>query len=220
MTRTRGSLRRAGLVTTVLLTALPMSACSLAIPSDASSTPTPSASSTTAPETGSTAAPAGSGFTFEDGTTLSSSAHIEWADGLFADDGWTLTAPDDGNGNWGYTSADGACTAAFWQGLLDGLTLTGDDSTNTDALLAYFLNAEVSDVTSAAYDQELSYQVAGSGGLEARAVVGQQDDRTWIITARAFGSAGVGVYTLVDCTGADAQAVVDEVNAQNAVVVI
>src|SRR5690606_9171155 len=101
-------------------------------------------------------------LTFEAGALLPGSTYVEWSDGLMMDDGWDLTSPDTGNGTWGYTLVDGTCTAAFWQGTLDGLTPSGDDSTDSDAVIAFFLNAEVSDVTTAAKDTELSYQFGGA----------------------------------------------------------
>jgi hypothetical protein len=158
-------------------------------------------------------------LSFADGALLSDSTYIEWADGLMFDDGWEITTPDTGNGTWGYTTTDGTCTAAFWQGTLDGLTPTGDDSADTDAVIAFFLDADVAEVTAAATDAELSYQVGGAGGVDARSAGGQQDEtRTWSITARAFSQVGAGVYTLVDCTGGDFDAAVAEVIAQNAIV--
>ncbi len=219
MKHSRGDDRRAGIATVILLALLPMSACSLTIPEGSGSEPGSSASTAPESSTKPSPAPSAAGFTFEDGASLSAANYIEWADGLFGDDGWTLTSPDDGNGNWGYTSIDGACTVAFWQGRLDGLTPAGDDSVDSDAVIAFFVNAERQQITDFGYDEELSYQIAGAGGLEARAILSEEDDRTWILAARAFGSAGVGLYTLVDCTGGDAQATFDEVVEKNAILI-
>ena len=201
---------------------MPLSACSLTTASEPSSSPTASAPEETpdAEPAEETPDAASSRFTFEDGTTLTGSSQIQWGDGLYADDGWELTSPDDGNGNWGYTTVDGSCAVAFWQGTLDELTLSGDDSTDSDALIAFFLETTVEQVGEVAGDTELGYQTTGAGGLDARWVIGQQDDRTWSLIARSFSAAGVGVYLLVDCSGVDADPVISEVVGKTAVVIM
>ncbi|MGM7699064.1 hypothetical protein [Microbacterium sp. A84] len=228
MNRTRSL--RVTAIAILALTTLPLSGCLFSsIPSEAPSaeepisTPSPSEEATVEEpaddESEETYSDVPATLSFADGALLPDSTYIEWADGLMFDDGWEITTPDTGNGTWGYTTTDGTCTASFWQGTLDGLTPTGDDSADTDAVIAFFLDAEVADVTAAATNTELSYQVGGAGGLDARSIGGQQDDdaRTWSMTARAFGHVGAGVYTLVDCTGGDFDATVAEVIAQNAI---
>lgn len=218
MTRTR-SVRLAAAAIIAIAT-LPLSGCLYAsIPTEAPviEDPPSSPEPTTEGDPTTTDGDVPATLSFEDGALLPETAYIEWADGLMFDDGWEMTTPDTGTGNWGYTTADGTCTVAFWQGTLDGLTPTGDDSVDSDAVIAFFLDAEVADVTASATDAELSYQIGGAGGVDARSVVGQQDARTWSITARAFGQLGVGLYTLVDCTGGDFEATVAEVIEKNAI---
>lgn len=218
LTGMRSRTARLAAVALVAAAALPLSGCLYAsIPSGGQVTSepvdTPSPTATADDEVVAT----GEGLSFADGATLSSGTYIEWSDGFFTDDGWDLTSPDDGAGNWGYTSVDGACTVSFWQGLTDGLTLVGDDSNDSDALLGYVLSAPTAEVTAAAADAELSYLTPGAGGLDARVIRGEEDGRTWTVTARSFTAVGVGLYVIVDCTGGDFDAAADAVVDKSAV---
>ncbi|MGO1803101.1 MAG: hypothetical protein ACTHZW_10860 [Microbacteriaceae bacterium] len=159
-------------------------------------------------------------LTFDDGALLPESVYIEWGDGLLTDDGWEVVSPDDGNGTWTYGTVDGTCTAQFWQGLTgDVETTPGDDSASSDAILATLLQTDAASVTPSASDGAFSYQIDGNADVEHRRLLGQQDDRDWIMAARAFTATGVGVYLIVDCTGGDANAVFAEVTDSNPVVV-
>ena len=204
-----------------MIAAVPLSGCLYAaIPSDVPAVEDPI--STPEPTTGDENTADGDSTTstslsFEDGALLPADTYIEWGDGLMADDGWELSTPDTGTGTWGYTTVDDSCTATFWQGNMDGLTLAGDDAIDSDAVIAYFLNASVADVTAAATDTELSYQIGGAGGLEARTVAGQQDGRSWNVLARAFSGMGGAVYLVVDCAGSSTEPVLSEVIDKNAV---
>lgn len=135
------------------------------------------------------------------------------------DDGWEVTASDDGNGGWAYGTIDGTCTAQFWQGYTSDVPVTpGDDSASSDAILAVLLQTDAATITPNAVDGAFNYQVAGNADVAHRQITGQDGDRTWIMAARAFATPGLGVYLIVDCTGADAEAVLSEVVEKNAIV--
>jgi hypothetical protein len=157
---------------------------------------------------------------FAEGQELPATAYIEWGDGLMTDDGWVTESPDDGNGGWSYATADGSCTAQFWQGLTsDVAVVAGDDSASSDAILAVLLQSNAAEITPLATTGEFSYQVGGTGGVEHRQVVGAEGERTWVMAARAFTAVGVGLYVIVDCTTGDAGAIMAEVADKNAIVV-
>ncbi len=160
-------------------------------------------------------------LSFAEGAELPATAYIEWGDGFFTDDGWTVDQPDDGNGGWSYRTIDGTCLAQFWQGLItDVPVVDGDDSISSDAMLAVILgDATTADITPAATTGGFAYQSGGNTDVENRQITGQDGDRTWIMSARAFTATGVGVYVIVDCTGGDAAAVMAEVVDANAIVV-
>ena len=162
----------------------------------------------------------GSTLTFAEGLDLSSSSSIEWGDGFLADDAWKTVSADDGNGGWTYGTLDDTCTAQFWQGrIADVPVIAGDDSASSDAILGLLLNTTTADITAVATTDEFSSQFGGNGGVENRQVIGEDGDRTWLMAARAFTQAGVGLYVIVDCTGADAADTMALVNEANAVVV-
>lgn len=161
-----------------------------------------------------------SGLSFAQGQELPETAYIEWGDGLMTDDGWTVVAPDNGDGGWTYGTADGTCTAQFWQGFIADVPVTaGDDSASSDAILGALLKTDTAAITSAATTGEFSFQIGGTGGVENRQVVGVEGERSWIMSARAFTRTGVGVYLIIDCTGGDPNAVLAEVVEKNAIVV-
>jgi hypothetical protein len=159
---------------------------------------------------------------FADGAELDASATAEWADGLVLDDGWTLTSPDDGNGNWGYTSADGGCTVAYWQGRIGDVdTSSGDDAVVSDKMLATLLGASDADIAEYAFDTGFAYQVPGNDDVDARAVVGDDGTTQWIMAARALSQPGLGFTVTIDCTGGeDPESVLDEVNQLSALMVV
>lgn len=159
-------------------------------------------------------------LSFDDGTLLPETAYVEWGDGLRADDGWEVTAPDDGNGGWTYGTIDGTCTAQFWQGLVSDVPTTpGDDRTSSDAILGVLLESDATEISPHAVDGAFTYQLGGGRDVAFRQLTGEQDGRTWIMSARAFTATGAGVYVIVDCTGGDANAVLDEVIEKNAILV-
>ena len=161
-----------------------------------------------------------SALSFEDGTLLPETAFIEWGDGLMTDDGWEVTSPDDGNGGWAYGTVDGTCTAQFWQGITsDVATTPGDDRASSDAILGVLLQAAAAEISPHAVDGAFTYQMGGARDVAVRQLTGEQDGRTWIMSARAFTATGAGVYVIVDCTGGDANAVLEEVIEKNAILV-
>ncbi|MFT4258951.1 hypothetical protein [Microbacterium sp.] len=166
-------------------------------------------------------ASSGETMSFADGAGVSSAAYAEWGDGFFADDGWTIDEPDDGNGGWSYATLDGTCIAQFWQGDLSGLPLVaGDDSTSSDALLAYALgdSTTTADVTPYASSVLIGYGAGSNRSLDARQVWGEDGDWEWSITARAFSAASAGVYLIIDCEGGDLDAAFEEVVGKNPVI--
>lgn len=205
----------------VAFAALPLTGCVYnAIPAESSApaaTATPDSSPIpTTPESDSNL-PAT--LTFADGDLLPESAYIQWSDSLMLDDGWTTTSSDDGNGGWEYGTADGTCTARFWQGLIaDEQAIPGDDSASSDEILAMILNADAAEVTPHAVDGNFAYQSRSNLSAEHRQVTGQQDGRTWIVAARALSSVGAGFYLIVNCEGGDANAVFTEVVEKNPLV--
>ncbi|WP_157540850.1 hypothetical protein [Microbacterium sp. XT11] len=226
MTRTSGG-RAAAAATIVGLALLPLSGCLYAQipehPTAVESTPAsdgPADEPADEPSDPPADAPA-DGLSFADGASIPASAHIEWGDGFFMDDGWTVTSPDDGNGGWAYGTTDGTCVARFWQGDVSGLPLVaGDDSASSDALLAYVIgDASAADITPLAVTASLGYGTGSNQTLEARQIIGEDGDRRWAITARAFTANAHGVYVIADCTGGDLEAVFAEIVEKNPVVV-
>ncbi|GAA1540364.1 hypothetical protein HD600_001038 [Microbacterium ginsengiterrae] len=199
--------------------ALTLSGCVYsAIPADEAPRPSSSAPQETAePEGAESGVP--SALTFDAGTALPASAYIEWGDSLMADDGWEITSPDDGNGSWTHGTVDGTCTAQFWQGFTGDVdTVPGDDSASSDAILATLLQTDPATVTAHASDGTFSYQVGGNADVDHRRLASGQDDRNWIMAARAFTATGIGVYLLLDCTGGDVEAVFAEVVDKNPII--
>jgi hypothetical protein len=236
---------RVALAALLALAALPLSGCLASlIPAEAPArttespraTPTiePDAEPSTRPDTGEDAdadtdtdaavPPSGGGgtITFTQGNDLDSATYVSWTDGLMMDDGWTIEAADDGQGNWSYRTADGTCVARFWQGLTESQVspVVGDDRATTDILLALTLGTDTANITAHAGDASFSYLLGGEGSVDNRSIRGGEGDRQWILSARAFAAVGIGVTVLVDCTGGDPDAVLAEVNEKNAIAVV
>ncbi|MCS3843316.1 hypothetical protein [Microbacterium sp. AK031] len=219
--RTKASPSRLAAGAVMALAILPLSGCLFnSIPADTPAAEDPI--STPEPTTGGDSgendgAPAT--LSFEDGDLLSDSVYIEWGDGLMTDDGWETTSADDGNGGWAYGTIDGTCTAQFWQGYTSDVQVTpGDDSASSDAMLGAILQTDAATITPNAVDGAFSYQVGGNTDVANRQITGQDGDRTWIMSARAFATPGLGVYLIVDCTGGDTKAVLAEVIEKNALI--
>lgn len=216
---------RLAALSVVALAVLPLSGCLYAqIPVNVPDGDGPDPSPTAIPTEQPSEVPSGdlpSTMTFADGADIPPNAYIQWGDGLIADDGWKVVAPDDGNGGWTYGTIDDTCTAQFWQGLIpDVPTVAGDDSLSSDAMLAVILGeADASAITPLATTGSFSYQVGGNADVENRHVIGEEADRQWAMAARAFTATGVGLYVIVDCTGGDIDATMADVIDKNAVVV-
>ena len=157
------------------------------------------------------------GLTF-DGDTLPKGGRVEWSDGLIADDGWKVDKPDDGNGHWSYTTVDGLCTVQFWQGTT---TSSGakDDRGASDLMLATLTQATIDDVTAAASDLGLKNATTGDYDIDSRTVQGGNDPASWVIQARVFEKAGVGLYFILDCTDGSASTVADEIVEKDPILV-
>lgn len=160
-------------------------------------------------------------MSFADGADLPATAYAQWGDGLFADDGWKVVEPDDGNGGWTYGTVDDTCTAQFWQGLISDVPVVeGDDHVSSDAMLAVILgDATAADITPLATTGGFAYQTGGNTDVENRQLAGAEGERAWVIAARAFTATGSGFYVVVDCTGGDVDAVMAEVVDKNAIII-
>lgn len=105
-------------------------------------------------------------MTFADGTTVDPGALIEWGDRLMLDKGWTLTSPDDGQGNWAYTTVDEACWVSFFQGK-DPRFESADDRTSSLQVLAFLNNLEYAELEQyAEHVTEGQFQYITSGGRD------------------------------------------------------
>lgn len=159
-------------------------------------------------------------LSFEDGALLPATAHVEWGDGLMADDGWQVTTADDGNGGWAYGTVDDTCAAQFWQGLASDVPTTpGDDRASSDAILGVLLQSDAASVAPHAVDGAFTYQLGGEREVAFRQLTGEQGGHDWIMSARAFTATDAALYVIVDCAGGDANAVLDEVIEKNAILV-
>ncbi|PRB10078.1 hypothetical protein [Microbacterium sp. MYb62] len=220
MTRTSSIPRRLASTAIAAVAVLSLSGCLYAQIPEGSPSDRPSPSTETDAPIDESPGSTGSTLTFDEGLELASDTYIEWGDGLAVDDGWKIVSPDDGNGGWTYGTVDGTCTARFWQGYTtDVPVVAGDDSASSDAILGLLLQTPTAEVTPVATTGEFSYMAGGSGGVETRQIVGVDGSRTWLMAARAFTQTGVGLYVIVDCTAADAEATMAVINEENAVVV-
>ncbi|OAN39016.1 hypothetical protein [Microbacterium sp. H83] len=218
-------LHRFAAVAAVALAVLPLSGCLYAqipvnVPDGDGPDPVPTTSPTDEPAD-ETSGALPTTMSFADGADLPATAYIQWGDGLIVDDGWTTVKPDDGNGGWTYGTADGLCTAQFWQGLISDVpTVPGDDAASSDAMLAVILGeTDTAAISTAATTSAFSYQIGGNADVESRQLVGDAGDRQWVMATRAFTATGVGLSVIVDCTGGDVNAVMAEVVDKNAVVI-
>ena len=156
-------------------------------------------------------------LTFAAGSKLSESDLPQMVESLAADDDWTLTSPDDGNGNWSYTAADGQCTVHFTQQLLrEGVTVVpGDDRTTTDNYLDYVFAYEGKSVAENAADAKLLSGFEDQAEAQVRVLTGIGDDGTeWATYVRAFAEPRVGLVVDIACKpGADSAATIQGVIA-------
>lgn len=220
--RTAPAVLRLGAVGLLLAVALPLSACgfpfspysggAVAVGGDDSPPPSTPPTSSDAP------AADGTGFTFDE-PTPAAGAQIGWSDRMLSDSSWTIDALDDGNGNWSYKTTDGVCVVKFWQGTVSA-TGAADDRAASDLMLAALTQATIADVTAAAEDVPLKNASTGARDVDTRAVQGENGAATWVIQARAFRTAGLGVSYVLDCTDGSAVDVARTVIANNPVQII
>jgi hypothetical protein len=216
---TRRHMRR---LTALTLAMLLLAGCASAAPADgrppseagagsptkapALATPTPSPSQSAAPAT----PPAD--VTFEAGSALAAGEwDVGWVEVLADTPGFSVAAPDDGNGSFSYTDDGTGCAMRFYQGSITDLDMTQDDRSISDDYLGVMMAALVEgstreDVAAYAYD-DLAGQYPAEGTVSTRTIAGTSSSgETWLHSARMFGSLGGGVYIGIVCpAGQDAQ---------------
>ena len=209
----------------MLAITVPLSGCiALSIPDAGSippktpAAPEPPAESPTEKPTPDAPALTSDSLTFAEGAQIAPGTLTQWGDGLIADDGWTMTSPDDGAGSWGYTTTDGACTADFWQGTVYDME-EPDDQAASELVLASLLQADPADVAEHADTGSFSFALSGRGNADQRFVAGEDGDRTWVIAARGFAQTQSAVYVVIDCVDGQAESVAKDVWEKSAVVV-
>jgi hypothetical protein len=221
MSRHARRIRRASLAAAVAALAGTLSGCLL--PPLPGAEPQPSASKPAArpePEPSITITDKGKigAMSFADGDALAASAIPQWSDGLLADDGWTLTTPDTGAGRWGYTTADGTCTASFWQGRILDMAAE-DDLTASDFILATLLKVDVAALEGRIDDGTIGYMFPDNPVAEYRYLQGSEPGRSWVIVARGFAQTKSALYFDVDCASDRAAEVSREVVSKTAIAV-
>jgi hypothetical protein len=125
-----------------------------------------------------------------------------WQDSALVGGGaWTLTTPDDG-GSWGYTSADGDCTANFQQSRLDETqSAAPDDRVATDRAMAWSYGWSESDVSTDAAERDLGFGLPANRVVAARTIEAVNDSgMNGILAARAFRQAGLAFFIDAWCT--------------------
>src|SRR6218665_438673 len=182
---------------------------------DVSEAPQPTPSDDTGVDDGTVAATT---MSFDDGAAIAPGSIAQWSDGLLTDDGWTLTSPDVGEGGWTYTSADGTCSAAFWQGQVYDMTAT-DDRSASDFMLGALISADAATVEQAGQDGTLAYFSGANRVADSRYISQVEADRSWAIAVRGFAVLKSTVYLIVDCSTDQAETVIDEVITKNPIIV-
>jgi len=210
-------------VTALLLSALVLTACAPDVTGARRVSPEPTASAGSGddgetPEPVDDDAPSPpADLTFAAGADLEPGAwHAGWDDRLMvADDRFSVSTPDDGNGAWAYLDGQTQCTVAFYQGAITDLAMGADDRESTDNMLAAVLTAQIpgvtgADVTANASDEFVA-QTTQEGSVDVRIVGGSGgsagDEATWSEFGRMFGTLGTALVVNVECpAGQDASA--------------
>ena len=139
-------------------------------------------------------------LTFEAGAVLGPRLRAQWGDSLVADADYTLTTPDDGNGNWAYTQNSTQCEVRFWQGDVSSIGSGEGDRALSDAVLATWLKVSPDEVTAAAQDDMVGYVPGTSGSTQVRVVAGStQSGGSWVAAARGLTSFHGGFVVHVTC---------------------
>jgi hypothetical protein len=125
-----------------------------------------------------------------------------WEDSALVGGGnWTLTTPDDG-GSWGYTSADGDCTADFQQSRLDDtVSAAPDDRAATDRAMAWYYGWSETDVSTDAAERDMGFGPPTNRVVAARTIEAVNDGgMNGILAARAFRQTGLAFFVDAWCT--------------------
>ncbi|WP_111721013.1 hypothetical protein [Homoserinimonas sp. OAct 916] len=190
------------------------------VSASASASPSPSDS----PATGEQPTLPLENLTFEAGNSLPADSLPQFGENLSGNTDWQVSSPDDGTGSWAYTSSDGLCQALFSQHRLDESvpTIADDDRATTDALLKHLLKLSPEELATGVIDGTVGYGELGNGSTtDVRAVAASNPDSgQWLMAARAFAAAGIGLSVDLACKpGADSPQVFGEVLAGTTVVV-
>lgn len=201
----RQSLRRLVLAL-VLAASLSLTGCGLI---DA---PAPGGGFSASAEATLSTAPSPSGppaeLTFAAGAELDETMLAQWGDPLVADQDFTLTAQDDGNGSWEYTRVTTQCTARFWQGTIDDIDTAQPDEAISDAMLATWYRTTPEEIARFAKEDAVGYQLAGAGSVAMRIVAGSTPaGASYVAAARGMGAIPAGLLVEIICpAGQDASA--------------
>ena len=160
-------------------------------------------------------------FSFADGQTLAPETYIIWAETLTETEGWEYVELTS-DGAWTYRSSDDTCTVSFWHGPLDERGRTGgDDFTATNTLLAGVLGGDQAEVASGATNGTFTNQTASEPPIQTRETTGTLDGGgSFATAARAFTVPNAGLTVYVECTVGEAGPVLDEITAENPVLLL
>lgn len=217
------TIRRARLTVSALLVALalPLSGCiAMSIPDQpaAHTEPPVATEETSEPTPQQTVAPeAHSTMTFEDGANLGADSFVQWGDGLMFDDGWAVSSPDNGQGQWAYGSADGACNASFYQGIETSLIGSENDYEATVSALVMLLESDRATVEEHMSEGTFSFQAPGAREAAHLSVDGEDEYGPWNLAVRAFAQTGAVLYVNMACADGSIDERTDEVYNKNLV---
>lgn len=216
--RTRPIMRIAAGATAIALLA-PLSGCLSSVPPVEAAEPGES-QRPTAPTPTWTSVEVGEhpDLTFERGASLEPGMVTQWSDGLRDEQGWRMSSPDDGQGNWSYATRDGTCVARFWQGHVEDMAAT-DDLKASDFVLASVIEADPEELEGKVSTGAFSHRLSGLGSVDNRYLHGTFDDGvSWNIAARGFAATRSAVIVDVKCApGGDATKTAGVVWRENAV---
>lgn len=209
--------------TALVALVLPLSGCiALSIPEKSESTPdavaTPDASPTEPSPIETIDSTAPMSMSFADGDQVSPDTLVQWGDGLMFDDGWNLSSPDNGQGSWGYTTTDDACTASFYQGFESSLGGTSDREA-TLAALELLLDANATEFEEFIEEGQFSYQVAGSRTADYLSVYGSDELGSWTLAVRAFAQTSSVLYVDIECSDGSLDTRSEEVYDKNSITI-